>query len=241
MPGAARRFSILLAAALCAPAAFAQDLNHQDVWSEGDKKAFLNYLKSGKEGAVTGSVKEVPGAAEETVVKVRKARYATLELASDTVFTVAPSGALANQSTSFGPRLLVGGHLFTWIRYYGGVQYNSMTMPQNSGQRALVSHVQIPLGLELALIPLGTPQTRYVLLRGGVTAHHFGSNADSGTFQTPLIGWQGSWNVGLGYEWQVPQTGWRLHLLAEGYKSFLLKDASRFYGVGLTGGVAYTF
>ena len=99
----------------------------------------------------------------------------------------------------------------------------------------------MPLGIELALVPLGTPQTRYVILRGGATFHHFQKTGIANQLEAPIEGWQGSWNVGLGYEWQFANTPWRFHVLAEAYKSFVLEDSPQFLGGGLTSGFVYTF
>lgn len=238
MPGV--RSAILLIAALAAPLSAGPDLTKQGSWSDGDKKAFLKYLKSGEAAPVMGQVKDVTVAAGEEA-PIRKARYMTLEMASDSIFTATAAGAVNNETSSIGPRLLVGGHIFTWMRYYTGLQYNSMSQERLDGSRSLVGHYQVPFGVEFALIPLGTPHTRYVLLRAGVTAHDFRASDDKVNFTTPLNGWAGSWNLGLGYEWQIHDSRWRLHALAEGYKSFLLENSARFYGVGATLGVAYTF
>ncbi len=224
-----------LAAAQSAP-----DMSRQDAWGDAEKQQFLRYLKAGGAAPVSGSVKEVSVAAGE-LAPVRKARFATLSWVEETTFAVAPGGAVRSQGSAFGPRLLVGGHLFSWVRYYAGAQYASFDQDKLDGTRAKIGHAEFPFGVELALIPLGTPHTRYVLLRGGVTAHRFSSSADASAFESPLIGWQGSWNLGLGYEWQITDTNWRVHLLAEGSKSFVRDGGSRFYGAGFSAGLVRTF
>jgi hypothetical protein len=56
-----------------------------------------------------------------------------------------------------------------------------------------------------------------------------------------MPGWHAAWNLGLGYEWQIPDTRWRMHVLAEGCRSFVRHDSPEFYRLGLTAGAAYTF
>jgi hypothetical protein len=108
------------------------------------------------------------------------------------------------------------------------------------GTRAHFAHVEVPLGLELALIPLGTPHTRYFILRGGVSSHHFIGAGKKTDFKAPLLAWRPAWNLGLGYEWQFDNSNWRFHSVAEGYRSFAGKGAP-FYGIGLSTGFVYTF
>ena len=216
------------------------DLSRQDRWEEADKKAFLKYLKSNQPLPAQGQVREVSAGAG-TERPPRKAAYLTLNAVSDTIFTTATDeDKVRAQSTNFGPRLILGGHLFSWVRYYVGIQYNRLTQTKFDGAPARLVHYQTPAGVELALIPLGTPQTRYVLLRGGMTAHWIGGQADKSDFKTPLLGFHESWNLGLGYEWQISDSRWRLHAVAEGYKFVSKINGSRLYGVCVSAGIVYT-
>lgn len=216
------------------------DLKRQDVWTEKDKKEFLKLLKSGPALPVEGEVKAVAAPAGGAV-KARKARYITLGGFSDTVLTVAADEKVNTEATSAGPKLLVGGHIFSWVRYYAGAGYTRVKQAKLDGTRASLDHFRVPVGVELALIPLGTPHTRYVILRGGLSAHRFSSGADKSEFGTSLLGWHGSYDIALGYEWQFADTNFRVHALAEGYRSILKSGSPKFYGVGLAGGVVYTF
>jgi len=217
------------------------DLSHQEKWTDKDKQDFLQYLRSGTSLPADGQVRDTGEAGQPSQV-LHKARFATLELATDDVMTVAGNGSILNESATVGPKLLVGTHVFSWVRLYGGAMYTRFRQGKLDGSRASVDHVQLPLGVELALVPLGTPQTRYVILRGGVALHEFSSRTVSSDFRTPLIGWQASYNAGLGYEWQFEQSPWRIHALAEGYKSMMRHGSSaRFYGLGLSLGAVYTF
>ncbi|MBI4667595.1 MAG: hypothetical protein HY747_00150 [Elusimicrobia bacterium] len=113
---------------------------------------------------------------------------------------------------------------------------------QNMAVTGNVREFQAPSGLELALIPLGTPHTRYIILRGGASAHYFTKpkGYQSNDFEAPLQGLRGAWNLGLGYEWQIADSNWRIHTLLEGYKSFERRGSDRFFGAGLTAGFVYT-
>src|SRR4051812_6713616 len=104
----------LLLAALPAAAQRLPDLKHQDAWSDSDKKAFLDYVESGKTAPIKGSVKQTEN--QEAVealggAAAHRARYATLSLTGGTLLTNG-AGKLTRQSTNFGGRLLLGQHLF---------------------------------------------------------------------------------------------------------------------------------
>lgn len=232
----------LLVLLCCGPAARSAtlpDLKGQASWTEKEKQEFLGFLKSNQQLPVTGQVKYV--APQKGGGRgFSKARYASLALETDTLILDYGGGRTKTEAATIGPKLLVGGHMFSWVRYYAGLQYNRIGQDKLDGTRAQVSHLQAPLGVELALIPLGTPQTRYVLLRGGVSEHYFSGPGKKADYKAPLLGWRPAWNLGLGYEWQFAGSNWRFHSLAEGYRSFS-SGGTRFYGAGLTAGFVYTF
>lgn len=230
---------LLAALPLHASAQSLPDLRNQKAWGGSEKDQFIKFLESGRRVPVKGSVKDVK--TTEKLAPARKARYATLEMVTDTVLSVSGNDAVIKEGTGFGPKLTVGTHLFSWVRLYSGAQYTRFKQKKVDGGRASVGHFQFPVGLELALVPLGTPQTRYIIMRGGLSLHHFCSSTPSDDFQTSLKGWQGAWNLGMGYEWQIPDSRWRLHLLGESYSYLFHQPGARFYGLGVTGGVTYTF
>lgn len=229
--------------ALCAPSAGAADLpdlRSQAAWGEKEKKEFIGFLKT-SQPVPAGQVKAVAAGSVAGRGAPRRARYASLALESDTLVLDLGGGRSKTETTTLGGKLLVGRHLFSWVRYYAGVKYNRVGVDKLDGTRARLSHTEIPVGLELALIPLGTPHTRYVLLRGGVSSHHFSGPADKADFAAPLLGWHPAWNLALGYEWQFANSNWRFHTLAEGSRSFYRSGKTQFYGLGLTAGFVYTF
>ncbi|MGD9643949.1 MAG: hypothetical protein AB7V08_14615 [Elusimicrobiales bacterium] len=232
-------FLLLAGLPVAALRAAPPDLREQAAWGDKEKKEFLNYLNSGQGAPVAGQVKRV--AAENGIRVQRKARYASLGLASDTLVLEKPGGGTRTETTTVGAKLLVGGHLFSWVRYYAGLKYNRVGQERLDGTRAHLGHVEAPAGLELALIPLGTPHTRYALLRAGVSSHFFSGPDARSEFAAPLRGWHPAWNLGLGYEWQFDNSPWRAHALAEGYRAFPRSGKPGFRGLGLTAGFVYTF
>lgn len=216
------------------------DMRKQAAWGEKEKKEFLGFLKT-NQAVPAGQVKAVAGGNGNGRAAPHRARYASLGLVSDTMIVDAGAGRTKTETTTLGGKLLVGGHLFSWVRYYAGVKYNRVGADKLDGTRAHLSHLEVPAGLELALIPLGTPHTRYVLLRGGVSSHRFSGPANKTDFSAPLLGWHPAWNIGLGYEWQFDNSNWRFHSLAEGYRSFYRSGKTQFYGLGITAGFVYTF
>ena len=232
-------FTFLLLAGLAASGVCAglPDLRKQAAWGDKEKKEFLNFIRSDQPAPQGGQVKHVPDG--NGARRPRKARYASLALVTDTMIIDTGGGRTKTETTTLGPKLLVGGHLFSWVRYYAGLKYNKVGQDRLDGARAHFSHIEVPAGIELALIPLGTPHTRYVLLRGGVSSHLFSGPGDKSDFNAPLKGWHPAWNLGLGYEWQFANSNWRFHSLAEGYRS--MGGGLRFYGTGLTAGFVYTF
>ena len=239
--------SLLLVPAL---AAAQPDLSKQETWRDKEKKEFLQYLRSGQGGAAAAgsaeaSVKSVRGASKEGggMSMPRKPRYVSLSLLTDSVLPLTGGNTVRREGLGLGAKVLAGGHVFTWLRYYAGVQGTRFRQEKLDGSRPVVTHLQTPAGLEVALVPLGTAQTQYLLLRGGAALHYFSAKGHAAAdFRTPLLGWQATVNAGLGYEWQIPDTRWRINTLVEGYR-YLVRQGStaRFYGLGFTLGTVYTF
>jgi hypothetical protein len=233
--------SLLLAFLLLPAPASAQrlpDLGGQAGWTEKEKQEFLKYIKSDRTAVPSGQVKAQP-ASRSGSARVHRARYLALGFSAEELSIDNSAARVSSVSSGLGPRLLAGGHLFSWVRYYGGLRYGRLGQERLDGTTAILSHMEIPVGLELALIPLGTPHTRYILIRGGVSAHDF-AGARKAEFTEPLIGWRLAWNLGLGYEWQFPNSNWRANIAAEGYKSFSGRSP-QYYGMGASAGVTYTF
>lgn len=238
-----RAFPALLL--LAAAAAAAQpDLTKQSAWGDKEKKEFLQYLRSDAPAIPSGQAKSLKTESDSghRLSGARKPKFASLSVVSDSFMTVAGNGSIRREGTGLGPRLLLGGHTFTFLRYYAGAGATRLRMGTRDGGSPLVTHLHFPAGLELALVPLGTPQTRYLLLRGGPALHYFSSSRAASDFHTPVLGWHASWNAGLGYEVQIPDTRWRVNFLLEGYKDMVRrKSTARFYGLGASLGTVFTF
>lgn len=233
--------SLLLAFFFIAAPAAAQrlpDLGGQAAWTEKEKQEFLKYIKSDRTAVPSGQVKAQP-VSRSVAARARRARYLALGFSAEEFSTENSAARVSSVSSGLGPRVLAGGHLFSWVRYYGGFRYGRLGQERLDGTTARLSHSEFPAGIELALIPLGTPHTRYILIRGGVSAHNF-AGARKAEFAEPLVGWRMAWNLGLGYEWQFAESNWRVNVAAEGYKSFSGRSP-QFHGMGVSAGAAYTF
>jgi len=223
------------------------NLKNQSAWTEADKKAFLQYLDSGKQAPIFGNVNlknvegEEPQSEQLYNFNSAKAKYINFSALTNSMYTVGNDNVRHPISHNLGGKILIGGHIFTWVRFYFGVQYSALDQTMKNGQKARLNHYEVPAGFELALIPLGTPQTRYVILRGGASAHYIEGNREDSDFDNSLLGYRGTWNLGLGYEWQIPNTSWRFNTLIEGFKSISKEEGSKFTGAGLTTGTVYTF
>ena len=235
-------FFCCLAAPQYAAGAALPDMHEQDAWTGKEKQQFLDFLKSGQPSPALSGGGQVKYVAPEKGWRSApsKARYASLSFVTDTLMIQNPGGSTRTETVTVGPRIMAGGHLFSWVRYYAGLKYTRIGQDKLDGGRAQLSHWEVPAGLELALIPLGTPQTRYVLLRGGVSYHDFAGDAKKSDFRAPLLGGRTAWNVGIGYEWQIPDSKWRVNTLLEGYRSFGC-GRTQFSGLGLNAGVVRTF
>ncbi len=216
------------------------DLGSQAAWTEKEKQEFLRYIRSDQAPVPQGQVRtQAASGRAAAAARVRKARYAALGFSAESLSADDSAAKISDEASGFGPRLLVGGHLFSWVRYYAGVRYGRYSQVKLDGAGARLSHLEIPAGIELALIPLGTPHTRYMLVRGGVSLHNF-YGARKAEFDEPLLGWREAWNLGLGYEWQFPDSNWRANVVAEGYRSFSGR-VPQFHGLGLSASIVRTF
>lgn len=216
------------------------DLKNQAEWTEKEKQDFLKFLKSGQQVNITGEVKEVSHG-KKGRQRLRKARYFTLNVIGDSLIIKSDDGKVDTEPMTIGGKVLIGGHLFSWVRYYGGLKYSKFSQDKIDGTKAKLSHFEIPAGIEFALIPLGTPHTRYVLMRAGFSYHNISGSAKESDFKTSMLGRHTAWNIGLGYEWQFSNSNWRFHVLTEACRSFSGNDTPEFYGLGFTTGLAYTF
>ena len=119
--------------------------------------------------------------------------------------------------------------------------YTSSVGSDAAFTRDAVLDIPKPAGVEFALVPLATPQTRYVLIRLGLVACDVVGAGRRGDYDAPLLGATVAYNLGLGYEWQLADTPWRLNATFDGLRSIANRAGVAYYGLGLTAGVVYTF
>ncbi len=213
-------------------------LNDQKDWTDQDKREFLDYLQS-NQPMPKGKARNIalpPGA-----LGTESPAWA-LELAPETV-TLYPydqNGYGPTAEGLLGARALYERHFFTWMRGYAGFEGVPMDEKENSGATAELVRWAIPVGLEFALVPLGTSQTRYVILRAGVEAADM-TGAPAGAFAAPLAGPSAAWDVALGWERQFPDTHWRMNIALDGLHSITNPGGVGYVGFGATAEFAYTF
>ncbi|MFI5362513.1 MAG: hypothetical protein ACHQ49_11130 [Elusimicrobiota bacterium] len=232
--------AILLSAAL-APFARAQTLpplDQQKVWTEADKKDFLQYLNS-NQPAPTGTVRDV-GVPAAGGFSSRSAQ--ALELGPDFValFPLAGNRYAPTVVSQPGGRALYERHFAPWVRAYAGIEVNPLRQKRLDDQWTDLTRWSVPAGLEFALVPLSMPQTRCVLLRLGIAASDVAGPGARSDFNAPLMGTSAAWNLGLGYEWQIPDSRWRLNAAVDGLRSFT-RNTTGYYGLGATAAVVLTF
>lgn len=235
----------LLAALLAAGPARAGDslppLQDQKAWTPQDKAEFLRFLNStGAPRMPSGSVSAQAPAAEGIAFHAAR----SLELGPDFLELFPLSNGHYSGSvhgTAPGVKALGERHITPWLRAYGGLEYDRLSQQQLSGNTVGLTRWAIPAGLEFALVPLATPQTRYVLVRTGIVAGDVAGPGSRGDYRAPVLGASAAFDLGLGYEWQLSSTPWRLNAAIDGLRSISSRAGVAYYGMGLTAGAVYTF
>jgi len=213
-------------------------LGDQQVWTQQDKATFLHYLNSNKP-MVSGQVREV-SLAENGLAAPHSAWSLELGPASTTLFPFSERGGEPTARGTLGVRALYERHLTPWLRAYAGLEAESLRQARTDGSTAELMRWSVPAGIEFALVPLATPQTRYVLLRVGLDASQV-SGAPGSDFSSPIVGTSAAWDIGLGYEWQIPNTSWRVNAALDGLRSMGDRNGVGYYGLGTTLALVRTF
>ncbi len=213
-------------------------LGDQRAWTQQDKVTFLHYLNSNKP-MISGQVREV-SLSENSLAAPHAAWSLELGPASTTLFPISGNGGGAPARGGFGARALYERHLTPWLRAYAGLEAESLSQARMNGSSADLMRWTVPAGIELALVPLATPQTRYVLLRVGLAASQV-SGAPASDFSSPIVGTSTAWDVGLGYEWQIPDSNWRINAALDGLRSMGDRDGVGYYGLGAAAALVRTF
>jgi hypothetical protein len=213
-------------------------LGDQKDWTDQDKREFLDYLRS-NQPMPKGEARDI-ALPRGTVAAERPAWALELAPATVTIYPYDKNGYGSTAGGLLGARALYERHFFTWVRGYAGFEGVPMDEKESSGATADLVRWAIPVGLEFALVPLGTSQTRYVILRAGVEAADM-TGAPAGSFLTPLTGPSAAWDVALGWERQIPDTHWRMNIALDGLHSITSPGGVGYVGFGATAALAYTF
>lgn len=244
------RFQEVLFAAACAawllPASGARaqsapPLNSQQVWTEKDKADFLHYLNSNAPMPSGQSQVKATAARSGESWSYREAQAVELGPASTMIFPFTGNGHATTAASLPGVRALYEKHFFPWLRGYGGLEAEALHQTRTDGAQGKLTRWAVPLGVEFALVPLATPQTRYVLLRLGIAVSDVAGADKRSSFAAPVLGTSAAWDLGLGYEWQIPDTTWRLNAALDGLRSMGDRGGVGYYGLGMTAAAAYTF
>lgn len=236
---------LLWAAVIVAPAARVSarelpPLNDQKDWTDQEKREFLDYLEA-SQPMPKGKARKIALPKGEGASGAERPAWAVeVAPATATIFPFDRKGYGATADGLLGARALYERHFFTWMRGYAGFEGVPMRERESGGGTADLTRWAVPLGLEFALVPLGTPQTRYVVLRAGVEAADV-TGAPSGAFSAPMTGPSAAWDVALGYEWQIPDTRWRMNAALDGLHSITNPGGVGYVGFGATAALAYTF
>lgn len=238
--------AVALAASPCVRAEKPPPLSRQQTWTEKDKADFLKYLNSNQPSA-SGQSKELVLPSEQKAAEAGKkwsshaARALEIGPAATVIYPFTQEGHIVTATPMYGGRMLYVQHFRPWIRGYLGLEVSAMRQRHKDDTWGRMTRWAVPVGLEFALVPLATPQTRYVLLRMGVVGSHVASPDQRSDFVAPIIGDSAAWNIGLGYEWQLADSNWRVNAAFDGLRAMEKKDEVGYYGLGGTIGLAYTF
>ncbi|HVA65567.1 MAG TPA: hypothetical protein VNK24_01420 [Elusimicrobiota bacterium] len=216
----------------------APSLGDQRAWTRQDKATFLRYLNS-KQPMQTGQVRQVY-LSENRTAPSHAAWSLELGPASTTLFPFSEKGGESTARGTLGVRALYERHLTPWLRAYAGLEAESLRQNRTDGSTAELMRWSVPAGIEFALVPLATPQTRYVLLRVGLAASQV-SGAPGSDFSSPAVGTSAAWDIGLGYEWQIPNSSWRVNAAVDGLRSMGDRNGVGYYGLGSTLALVRTF
>ena len=239
LAGVSAALLLLLAGASPARAQASPPLTQQPAWTEQDKAEFLRYLNS--TAMPTGSVsKTAASPATEAEWSDRAAR--SVELGPTSLLLFPYSGNhYSGAADGGGGRLLLEQHFRPWLRAYAGLEVDQLKQKELGGQTADLTRWAAPVGLEFALVPLATPQTRYVLMRLGVAPSEVVGPGGRSSYAAPVLGGSAAWDLGLGYEWQISDSRWRVNAALDGLRSIANRGGVSYYGLGAHVAAVYTF
>jgi hypothetical protein len=216
-------------------------LGAQQSWTEADKAEFLRYLNSNAPLPNGQVAKTAATASDDAGWSSHAARSLALGPASVVIHPY-PGGRYSG-AVDGGPgaRAVFEQHLEPWLRLYAGLEAETLDQKERNGQTASLTRLAAPMGVEFALVPLSTPQTRYVLLRLGLAPANVSGATNGGDFATPILGASAAWDLGLGYERQIADSRWRINAALDGLHSISNRSDVSYYGLGGALAAVYTF
>lgn len=238
-------FTAFLCAGLFSGAASAAEtpppLDQQRAWTPADKAQFLRYLGSSAPALPAGDVKSAGAPPAEGYASFRAARSISVSPTYLQLFPYAGSRYGGTVHDGAGGKVLLERHVRPWLRTYAGLEYDPLSQRRLDGSTARLTRWAVPAGVEFALVPLATPQTRYVLLRLGAVASDITGPGSRADFAAPVLGTSAAWDMGLGYEWQIADSRWRVNAAVDGLRSIASRGGVAYYGMDTTLGVVFTF
>jgi len=224
------------------------NLKRQQKWTKKEKDNFINGIQRNR--GATYQDKDITLFEKTDQNKLfgnHAGKYLSLSYHLGRYTSLAGDNFGYNSYTN-GPLLLWGDHLFSWVRFALGAQYSKIRIKLKEYDYASFDKVSVPTFIELALIPLGSPHTRYLIFRGGVIGDYvWGSKAakEAMNFNNEsnlnILGLTGSWYSLAGYEWQLGENFWRIHVAMDLQVPFKVKPDERYINIGMNVGVSYVY
>ncbi len=214
------------------------NLKNQKKWSASEKNNFFKFLK--KEGGLDDAPNKSVTLESELSQSLVGDHYGTYLGAGYRFHSIFFHDLEKTDWGSFlhGPELTLGRPLLSWFRLALSASYvvnqNSARSPIPRLSRRLHG-IGAALFAEAALIPLGSPFTRYLLLRAGMSVEQLWSrdNAVTRFRASPL--------ASAGYEWQLGENFFRFNALIQASYPILGPQTERYLEVGPQLGLAYVF
>lgn len=226
----------------------------QQNWSKKDKDQFIQSIKGS--GSIFDRNKKVaisPRPEERAKIGNHDSKYIMMHYDGGRSLSLSTQNFGVNHYRH-GPAIYFGNHLFSWIRYALGTEYHQVRMKMLPYDYYYLSEITIPLWFEFALIPLGSPHTRYLILRSGLQGNYLWGKTEeitqlnlnnpeikTSTESPDVLGLSTYWITGLGYEWQLGENFWRVHVLANVQVPLTQRHLRKFINLNTSIGTSYVF
>ncbi len=208
-------------------------LKNQSKWSNKQKDEFIKYALQGSPSPSSKKIKVLKENSthsdQSTTWSGDSGKFMSLSYHGGYTFAEDP---LDYSQYEHGATLLAGDHLFSWVRIASGIRYFKVNGQINNRVDYSLNKLVVPFQGELALIPLGFPHTEYLLLKVGIAINYLWANQEGEELlrdvtqvkYDPSLGFSSEWLTSIGYEWQLGENFWRIHLTLDAH--FPLKSLS---------------